>query len=343
MGGEVVTLLDDLQVGHSARDTHIGGADLHLLPDGHRRTDTHESHAVGNLLQVGQRGNDTHSSHADLHLLPDDHRPSGTHRSVAVGEPTSSQPPTTTPTTTTANASVGWLELRTWCELFEDAMSARIAGENRVRALGEDDMFAAYLGALERTEAECRRGLKKCYERVVPKPIVAWQKATPGLGEHTFARLLGHLGHPVIATPHHWEGTGSKRTLVADEPYARTVSQLWQYCGHGDPKRRAARGMTADELAGLGSPSLKMIVHLLAEACMKTVGSELRARSPYRDVYDARRLATADRVHAAPCVRCGPSGKPAAEGSPWSAAHQHADALRIVGKEILRDLWTVAQ
>lgn len=338
-----MTLLDDLQVGQWFGDTHTPGADLHLLPDGHVCGDTHHHGAVGNLLQVGQRRNDTHSSHVDLHVLPDSHVMHDTHTGIAVGEPISSQPPTTSAATTRTLASVGWLELRTWCELFEDAMSARIAGDNRVRALGEDDMFAAYLGALERTEAECRRGLKKCYERVVPKPIVAWQKATPGLGEHTFARLLGHLGHPVIATPHHWEGTGPKRTLVADEPYARTVSQLWQYCGHGDPKRRAGRGMTADELAGLGSPSIKMIVHLLAEACMKTVGSELRARSPYRDVYDARRLATADRVHATPCVRCGPSGKPAIEGSPWSAAHQHADALRIVGKEILRDLWTVAQ
>lgn len=343
MGGEVVTLLDDLQVGHSGCDTHSGGADLHLLPDGQMRSETHGSHAVGNLLQVGHTRSVPQGRYANLHLLPDGHTTHDTHEAGAVGKPISSQPPTNPVASSMPPPSVGWLELRTWCELFEDAMSARIAGENRVRALGEDDMFAAYLGALERTEAECRRGLKKCYERVVPKPIVAWQKATPGLGEHTFARLLGHLGHPVIATPHHWEGTGSKRALVADEPYARTVSQLWQYCGHGDPKRRAARGMTADELAGLGSPSLKMIVHLLAEACMKTVGSELRARSPYRDVYDARRLATANRVHAAPCVRCGPSGKPAAEGSPWSAAHQHADALRIVGKEILRDLWTVAQ
>lgn len=82
--------------------------------------------------------------------------------------------------------------------------------------------------------------------------------------------------------------------------------------------------------------------HLLAEASMKCVGSDTRRRSPLRDVYDARRLTTIDRVHATPCVRCGPASKPAPEGSPWSLAHQHADALRIVGKELLRDLWHAA-
>jgi len=76
---------------------------------------------------------------------------------------------------------------------------------------------------------------------------------------------------------------------------------------------------------------------------MICVGTDRSRRSPFRDVYDIRRMVTADRVHAAPCVRCGPKGKPALEGSPWSLAHQNADALRIVGKEILRDLWKVSQ
>jgi hypothetical protein len=66
-------------------------------------------------------------------------------------------------------------------------------------------------------------------------------------------------------------------------------------------------------------------------------------RSPYRAIYDARRAATADRVHETPCVRCGPSGKPAQPGTPWSAGHQLADALRIVSKEILKDLWREAK
>lgn len=59
----------------------------------------------------------------------------------------------------------------------------------------------------------------------------------------------------------------------------------------------------------------------------------------YRQFYDWARAVAADKVHAVECVRCGPSGKPAQPGTPWNPGHQHAHALRIVGKELLRDLW----
>jgi len=96
------------------------------------------------------------------------------------------------------------------------------------------------------------------------------------------------------------------------------------------PKRMAEEG------AALGNPRAKMLVHLLAEAAMKCVGSAseeratsggssqpTRARSPYRDVYEQGRATYATR-----------------EG--WTPARQHAAALRLVGKEILRDLWVVS-
>jgi len=44
-----------------------------------------------------------------------------------------------------------------------------------------------------------------------------------------------------------------------------------------------------------------------------------------------------------PCVRCGPSGKPALPGSDWSAGHRHADALRVTAKEILKGLWLASR
>lgn len=295
-------------------------------------------------LRNDQACHGTHSISVVAHLLPDGQNTDGTQTLRAVGDTFTSQPPTTTVVATPIPepSSDGWLALRTFAELFEDAQKAHIAAANRARATGRPEMFAAHVKAMERAEHACGLMLRRCYRKVVPLAVRQWQETTPGLGEHLVARLLGHLGHPVIATPHHWEGTGAARSLVADPPYERTVSQLWQYCGHGDPARRIARGMTAAELAAIGSPRLKMLVHLNAEACMKQAGTVRARRSPYRDVYDARRLVTADRVHAAPCVRCGPSGRAAAEGSPWSAAHQHADALRIVGKELLRDLWRAA-
>lgn len=132
---------------------------------------------------------------------------------------------------------------------------------------------------------------------------------------------------------------GRPRHLVRGVPYERSLRQLWAYCGLGDPLRKRARGMDADEALALGRPELKMLCFLMAEATMKQKGKGGR----YRDVYELRRAVTVDRVHAVDCVRCGPSGRPKPVGTPWSPAHQFADALRVVSKEIVRDIWLAAR
>lgn len=232
--------------------------------------------------------------------------------------------------------SDGWLELRVWAEMFNDAQQQRIATTNRAERGGVDpDIYAPYTEALEIAEKAARRGMILAYRRTVPNEIQSWVKQSHGLGEPLMARILGHLGHPIWASPHHWEGTGAKRLLITDPPYERTVGQLWQYCGHGRPGR-AQKGATAADLAALGSPTLKMLVHLASECCMK------QKASPFRLVYEQARIDYRDKTHSVVCVRCGPSGKPAQPGSPWSLGHQYNAALRKVGKEILRDLWTAA-
>jgi hypothetical protein len=308
-------------------------------------------------LQLGQKYDENQSGFAELHLLDPDHvldetqirgvrvDPSAddqqlheTHHRPVVGN-FSNQPSSANGFTQSqgSRAGDGWLELRIWAEMFEDAMQQRIAANNRAERGGVDPtIYAAYTDALQKAENVCALEMRRCYRRVVPESIRTWQKNTHGLGEHAIARLLGHLGHPRIATPHHWEGTGSARTLIADEPFERTISQLWQYCGHGRPERKR-KGMTAAELAAQGSPALKMIVHIIAECTMK------QKASPYRVVYDDIKTKCADKTHSVECVRCGPSGKPAQPGTPWKPGHIHAHALRITGKEILRDLWLVAR
>lgn len=254
------------------------------------------------------------------------------------GASSSNQPPPTRGTSgaIAAPSDGGWLELRIWAEMFDDILKQRIAATNRAERGGvEPAIYEPHLEMLRHAENECRKDMVRCMRRVVPPELLRWQKLTIGIGEPMFARLLGHLGHPVHALPHHWEGTGSARRLVADEPYDRTLAQLWQFCGHGAPGR-PRRGMTATELAALGNPTLKMLVHLNAEMCMK------QSRSPFRTVYDEAKTAAADKLHTVECVRCGPSGKPAQPGTPWSKGHIHAHALRITGKEILRELWFVA-
>lgn len=303
--------------------------------DGHTGCEAQSTSAVfGTLSTSGHSRGDTHGVSAAGGPLSTPARPGTKPRAEPPGS-TLPEPPVQ-PVHDTHARPDGWLELRVWAEMFHDAQQQRIAAVNRAERGGVDPVvYEAYTESLRAAEHVCRLSLRRTMRRVVPAPIRAWQKATPGIGEDLLARLLGHLGDPRWATPHHWEGTGAARVLVTDPPFERTVSQLWQYAGHGRPGR-VTKGMSAPELAALGSPNLKMLVHLNAEACMKT------RTSPYRLVYEQARQDYTGKVHTVECVRCGPSGKPAQVDTPWNPGHQHAAALRKVGKEILRDLWIVS-
>lgn len=214
----------------------------------------------------------------------------------------------------------GYLSLRAMAAVFEDVQRTRIAIENRVRTAPIDaELVGGSLEGLRATEHQLGLMLRRTYRTMVEAEIVAWQKATPGIGEHLLARLLGAIGHPVHTRVHAWEGTGPDRVLVVVGDVNRRVSDLWSYCGHGDATRRRRRGMTAEQAAATGNTRAKVITHLLAESCLKQ-----KARSPYGPVYDAARERYQDR-----------------EG--WTAGHQHAAALRLVGKELLRDLWRAAR
>jgi len=206
-------------------------------------------------------------------------------------------------------------DLRTYAEMYWDQMKQRVSVENQIRSASiESDVVTEHIAGLILLEKGLKRALAMEYRRAVAPEVRAWQEQTVGLGEHTMARLIGHLGHPRHATPYTAVGKGAARKLVALPPYERTVSQLWSYCGVGDATRKRRKGMTVEEAMAAGSPHLRSLLHVIAEGCMKN------RQSPYRVVYENRRLVTATR-----------------DG--WTAGHQHADALRIVAKEILRDLW----
>lgn len=316
-------------------DTHSSSAGVDLLTDDQRNHVTHGS-PVGELPATSHRTIDAQSKPAGGTSSDSSQTSNDTHASAAAVGSSSSQPSDVSSLGVGTSFVGGWLELRIWAEMFDDAQKARIANANRAERGGVDPLvYQSHLKALEAAEHQCGLAMRHRLRRVASPQIIEWQKNTKGIGEHLLARLLGHLGHPVWATPHHWEGQGNKQVLITDPPFERTVGQLWQYCGHGAPARKT-KGMTAAQLAAQGDPSLKMIVHLISEACMKTMSS------PYRLVYEDARITYADKTHTATCVRCGPSGKPAQIGDPWSAGHQHAAALRRVGKEFLRDLWRVA-
>jgi hypothetical protein len=234
----------------------------------------------------------------------------------------------------------GWLDLRVWAECYEDVQKTLQAVNNRVERGGVDaTLFKYQLDSLAIAKDEFQKSLKKAYRHVVPVGIRNWQKESTGIGEHLLARLLGVIGHPVHALPHHWEpnpefdpdkpagDNNPKRVLVADEPLDRSLSQLWAYCGHGDPTRKRREGMSQEDALRLGNPRAKTLVYLLAESCMVT--GKGKAHAYYRAVYDDARELYATRVST--------------DEDKWTDKRRHLAALRRVGKEILKDLWLADQ
>jgi hypothetical protein len=221
-------------------------------------------------------------------------------------------------------------------DVLDDLERVRIANENRLRQLtrstedsdgelrgfGLDEQhpdvarLAGLVDGLVKLEHEAELQLKRQLRR---HPLGPWVKAARGVGEKQAARLLAAVGDPYWNTLH-------------DRP--RTVSELWAYSGYHTVEGAApvrARGQRAN-----WSAAAKMRAHLVAVSIVKAGG-------PYREVYDEARAKHADAVHQVECRRCGPSGRPAAVGSPVSAGHQHARALRAVCKAVLRDLWREAK
>lgn len=218
----------------------------------------------------------------------------------------------------------------------DDLETVRIAGENRLRqltrteedsdgltrgfGLPEDDPLVDAVSlsveALKQNEANAIKRLEK---HVRTGPWGPFVKRSGGVGEKQIARLLASIGDP------YWNS-------LHERP--RTVSELWAYCGfhviggQAPGKRKGQRCNWSQEA--------RKRAWLIATSCVK-------AKGHYRDVYDETRAKYAEAVHSAPCVRCGPSGKPASEGSPLSNGHQHARALRAVAKELLRDMWSEAK
>jgi hypothetical protein len=210
------------------------------------------------------------------------------------------------------------------------------------------------LDTLKATEHQATLTLRRQMRR---HPIEPWRKVRVGVGEKQLARLLAAVGDPYINA-----STGQPRT----------VSALWAYCGlhtlpapgqkfadtqvlrtgsgaqfpdGGQDGRGAQSTLAAVRTAARRqrgqqanwSSTAKMRAYLIAESCIK------KSASPYRAVYDQGRVKYAEAVHAAPCPQCGPAGKPAPVGSSLRLGHQHARALRLVSKTILRDLWREAR
>lgn len=208
---------------------------------------------------------------------------------------------------------------------IDDLEIARIENGNRIAAAQREGYDLPWMDVIQSgmssVEHEAKLAIKRLWRR---HPLAPWAKAIPGLGELLIARLIAEIGDPASR-----ENPG----------------KLLAYCGHGDPALSIReKGATQEDLFRRGNPYAKKAVWKIAKQFERTVGSEKSgARSPYRDLYDERKTQTEGRLHSRECRRCGPSGSPAQPGDPWSDAHRQADALRVIGKRFLIDLWVAAR
>lgn len=232
-------------------------------------------------------------------------------------------------------------------DVVDDLERVKIANQNRLRTLTAQDEYghgmsvdhpdvkrlAALVKALEDAEHQATLNLARVMRH---HPLGEWVKASKGVGEKQTARLLASIGDP------YWNDLHNRPRRLR-ELYAfcgmsvvgaaaqSTYESQWSASGGAAPTKQRGERVT-------WNPDARMRLWLIAS---KTV--MVGHGGPYRQVYDEGRLKYADAVHAEECKRCGPKGKPAQIGSPLSAAHQHARAIRLIAKAILRDLWTAAK
>ncbi|HOW94831.1 MAG TPA: hypothetical protein PLF91_10110 [Mycolicibacterium fallax] len=232
-------------------------------------------------------------------------------------------------------------------DVVDDLERVKIANQNRLRTLTAQDEYghgmsvdhpdvkrlAALVKALEDAEHQATLNLARVMRH---HPLGGWVKASKGVGEKQAARLLASIGDP------YWNDLHSR---------PRRLRELYAFCGMSVVGTGTNRSCDSQTPCGAGSaptkvrgervtwnPDARMRLWLIAS---KTV--MVGHGGPYRQVYDEGRLKYADAIHAEECKRCGPKGKPAQPDSPLSAAHQHARAIRLIAKAILRDLWTAAK
>jgi len=220
-----------------------------------------------------------------------------------------------------------------YADAVDDFERVRLATESRVRSLidikklpdsPEVSRMEALVGSVRGLELQAIRDLERAMRDHL---FGAWVERNKGVGLKGIGRLLAAIGDPA----------------TRENP-----AKLFQYCGHGDPERSRRRAGTND----LGfSPKAKTRLWVVSESAYR--------QGVYRDVYLEARKAAAGKVHTKQCQNTIPpvAGKPngsngcgtqahpelGAPGSPWRDGHQHAHAIRVVGKAILLDLWLYAR
>lgn len=304
------------------------------FPDGQRRFVAHDAGVVGDHSQPRRAtlpAKPKRDSLASVDGIPDGQRRSDTtQQCAAVGDQDQLGRAIVAPSPIPDPPALADPLLALLADALDDMERTRIAQENRLRQLtrkGEDKDGGVRGFGLDEGAPEVRRlvdvvaGLKQLEneasgalkQQLRRHPLAKWVKSQKGVGDQQAARLLAAVRDP------YWNDLHGR---------PRTVSELWAFCGlvPGQKRRRGQRSNWSN--------AAKMRSWNIATSMLKAGN---------REVYDKRKFTTQDRLHVEPCVRCGPSGNPAQPGTPWSAGHRHADALRLMSKGLLKELWREAK
>lgn len=163
-------------------------------------------------------------------------------------------------------------------------------------------VIASAIAPLQNARHQVELEMKRLARKL---PVAAWAKDVHGLGELGLAVIVGEAGD-LAKYPkkgHLWKRLG----LAVHEGRAYST---WRMKG----------GLTAEQWTEAGySPRRRAEVHaVIADPLFR---AQSVASGPYRAIYDRRREATA-------------SAQP-----DWTKAHSHMDALRVMTKYLVRDLW----
>lgn len=274
--------------------------------------------------------------------------------------------------------------LRLLGEQLTDAINYRTRAENRARAYGMlggkimvDGKEEPIVEVSRENEDLLRIQLRTYYQQIVPDRIRAWASTVPGLASgELFPRIISMIGNPRHAIPLKMEGTGKNRKAVPDgDPYDRTLRQLWQWCGCGDPDSvpikhvlghspsqaellRAGKRTVVRPLLYTWSSYLMRVSSPVTKEGSKYFGrpmSEDAASCEFWKIFREAKTEGQNKRHNRTCRNtkvppmspngCGIAAHPewGEVGSPWRPGHILMHAHRITQKELLRALWVAGE
>lgn len=375
--GQSASAVDGTQLAgaYAPSCTHTHCAPALIRPVDHRTTDPQCGCVVGTSTAEANGAPDTQFRGASVPNVGDQCRSDA--QSVLVADPSSAGSQAAGDTHAMCTSG-GWLRdpvLGVLADVVDDLDTVRIANANRVRQLtrtatdkdGGERGFGLTLAhpevaklaltvkALEAAEHDAILNLQRALRK---HPLAGFQKRHKGIGEKQLARLLAAIGDPYWndlyqrprAVSELWAFTGFHVIKISGSSHIRRDTQTAPAAAGAQPHAGAQTSPDTQGLSGPGvapkrqrgqksnwSETARKRVWVIASAMPKFPGAH------YETVYRQAREKYGDSLHPSDCVRCGPQGKPALAGSPLSDGHKHARAVRIVAKEILKDLWIEAR